>query len=294
MADIPITALTTAGQLSSSDLLYVAIPNPLSPIGFSLCKMTSAQFGIFLNKDLLFASDLTTDSKNIIGAINELKAGGGGGGGASVIQLTQAEYTALSTAEKMNGSIYKMTDNAKMYCLDEEYHPVKELTTAQYEALTSAEKNNGTIYIQTDAETTGSDIPVATGETETIAEAIDSLDFEEGTSGFFKYRKWNDGTLEIWGTRHATGWTPSWSAWGDGYYTTISSMGTYPVAFIDNPNVQVTFQPKGGQAFAGLTDGNYTNILKQVPVVGVYRFTSDSGSLNEFVLSIYATGRWKA
>ena len=65
--------------------------------------------------------------------------------GASVIQLTQAEYTALSTAEKINGSIYKITDNAKMYCLDEEYHPVKELTTAQYEALTSAEKNNGTI-----------------------------------------------------------------------------------------------------------------------------------------------------
>lgn len=82
--------------------------------------------------------------------------------GASVVQLTQAEYTALSTAEKMNGSIYKLTDKAVMLCLDEEYHPVKELTTAQYEALTSAEQNNGTIYIKTDAETTGEDIPVNT------------------------------------------------------------------------------------------------------------------------------------
>lgn len=174
MADIPITALTNASQLSSSDLLYVAIPNPLSPIGFSLCKMTSAQFGLFLNKDLLFASDLETDSKNIIGAINELKAGGGGGG-ASVIQLTQAEYTALTTAEKMNGSIYKLTDKAVMLCLDEEYHAVKELTTAQYEALTTAEQNNGTIYIQTDAETTGSDIAVSDSDSTNIADAINAF-----------------------------------------------------------------------------------------------------------------------
>ncbi len=112
--------------------------------------------------------------------------------GASVIQLTQAEYTALSTAEKMNGSIYKITDNAKMYCLDEEYHPVKELTTAQYNALTTAEQNNGTIYIQTDVETTGSDIPVSTGETETIAEAIGaipSITHEDatGTTGTTQY-----------------------------------------------------------------------------------------------------------
>jgi len=93
-----------------------------------------------------------------------------------VIQKTQAEYDLLTTEQKMNGSIYKLTDKAVMYCLDEEYHPVKELTTAQYNALTTAEKNDGTIYIQTDAETTGSDIPVSTGETETIAEAIEIED----------------------------------------------------------------------------------------------------------------------
>lgn len=170
MADLPITALTTAGQLSSSDLLYVAIPNPLSPIGFSLCKMTSAQFGLFLNNQLLFASDLDTDSKTIIGAINELKAGGGG---ASVIQLTAAEYAELTPAEKINGSIYKLTDKAIFYCLNEEYHAVKELTSAQYEALTSAEQNNGTIYIQTDAETTAADIPYSTGVS--VKDKLDNL-----------------------------------------------------------------------------------------------------------------------
>ena len=121
-------------------------------------KVTSSSVANFVGTSAQFAG-LSTTAKDLVGAINEAAQSGGG---ASVIQLTQAEYTALSTAEKMNGSIYKITDNAKMYCLDEEYHPVKELTTAQYNALTTAEKNNGTIYIRTDAETTGEDIPVNT------------------------------------------------------------------------------------------------------------------------------------
>ncbi len=115
---------------------------------------------------------LNTNAKNLVGAINEAAQSGGG---ASVIQLTQAEYTALSTAEKMNGSIYKLTDKAIFYCLDEEYHAVKELTTAQYEALSTAEKNNGTIYIQTDAETTGSDISVSDSDSTSVADKIDAI-----------------------------------------------------------------------------------------------------------------------
>lgn len=133
-------------------------------------KVTSSSVANFVGTSHQFAG-LTTDAKDVIGAINEAASSGG----ASVIQLTQAEYTALSSTEKMNGSIYKITDNAKMYCLDEEYHPVKELTSAQYEALSSAEKNNGTIYIQTDTDTTGSDILVSDSSTETIEEAIEAF-----------------------------------------------------------------------------------------------------------------------
>lgn len=112
---------------------------------------------------------LSTTAKNLVGAINEAASMGG------VVQLTQAEYTALTTAEKMNGSIYKLTDKAIFYCLDEEYHAVKELLTSEYEALSTAEQNNGTIYIQTDAETTGSDIAVSDSASTSIAEAIEAI-----------------------------------------------------------------------------------------------------------------------
>ena len=100
-------------------------------------------------------------------------------GGASVIQKTMAEYTALPTSEKMNGSIYKITDKALIYCLDEEYHAVKEITSADYALLTSDEKNNGTLYIITDEETTADDIPYSAG-----VSVADMLDVKDVTNRF--------------------------------------------------------------------------------------------------------------
>ena len=44
-----------------------------------------------------------------------------------------------------------------------EFRRVVELTSAQYTALSSAEKNNGTLYIITDEETTAADIPYSSG-----------------------------------------------------------------------------------------------------------------------------------
>lgn len=101
------------------------------------------------------------------------KKSSSGGGGASVVQKTLAEYEALPTADKMNGSIYKITDKALIYCLDEEYHAVKEITSADYALLTSDEKNNGTLYIITDEETTAADIPYSAGVS--VADKLDSL-----------------------------------------------------------------------------------------------------------------------
>ena len=56
---------------------------------------------------------------------------------------TQAEYDALSQAEKQNGQLYFITDADSI--------PYMELTQTQYDALTYAEKHNGTLYFITDA-----------------------------------------------------------------------------------------------------------------------------------------------
>lgn len=154
MADAKkISELTLAERNSGSDLFETSIPSALVEGVYASRKTTLTDIATFANKTLQFTSDLQTTSKTVIGAINELnESGGGGGGGASVIQLTSAEYDALSDEAKKDGSLYKLTDKAIMYCLDEEYHASKELTQAEYDALSDDEKNNGTQYIITDAD----------------------------------------------------------------------------------------------------------------------------------------------
>ena len=171
-------------------------------------KVGSQDIANFVGKTHVF-SDLNTTSKRLVGAINEVAGSAGKSnladmddvniddqtledgqglvydetndkwvngtvsGGASVVQKTMAEYTALPSADKMNGTIYKITDKALIYCLDEEYHAVKEITSADYALLSSAEKNNGTLYIITDEETTADDIPYSSGVS--VADKLDNV-----------------------------------------------------------------------------------------------------------------------
>lgn len=181
-------------------------------------KVLSSSVANFVGTSHQFAG-LNTNTKNLVGAINEAASMGG------VVQLTQAEYTALTTAEKMNGSIYKLTDKAIFYCLDEEYHAVKELLTSEYEALSTAEQNNGTIYIQTDAETTGSDIAVSDSVSTSIAEAIDDIN---SITRLFDYKTIDAGTSAVFNPAPTTytGATFFGFVGGIGYVALVASTGT--------------------------------------------------------------------
>lgn len=161
MADVKFTELT-AGTVDATSVFAQAKSNQSE-------QVTGSQVANYVGTSHTFAG-LDTTSKNLVGAINEAASSGG----ATVVQKTQAEYDALTSTEKLNGTIYKITDKAKIYCLDEEYHAIKELTQAQYDALSSTVKNNGTQYIITDAATDASEIPcTVTGLTSTnVADAL--------------------------------------------------------------------------------------------------------------------------
>ena len=164
--DLPI-----AEQTSSSDLFETEIPSQLMQSGYASRKVSAAEIADLLLNDMTYPQALQTTAKKIIPAINE--AAQSGGGGASVVQKTMAQYTALPSSEKMNGSIYKITDKALIYCLDEAYHALKEITSADYALLTNDEKNNGTLYILTDEETTADDIPYSSGVS--VADKLDDI-----------------------------------------------------------------------------------------------------------------------
>ena len=66
------------------------------------------------------------------------------GGSSEHIELTQAEYDALTEEEKMNGAIYFITDAIGGGGGDDSSHV--EITQAEYDVLSDEEKTNGTEY----------------------------------------------------------------------------------------------------------------------------------------------------
>lgn len=89
-----ISNLPIVSQFSSSDLMYLAIPNSASDYGYTLCKMTSAELGDYLNDSLSYSSKLQTTAKNIIGAINEVAQSSGGG--ISIVDTLEAGETTIT------------------------------------------------------------------------------------------------------------------------------------------------------------------------------------------------------
>ena len=92
----------------------------------------------------------------------------------SQIELTQAEYDALSEEEKMNGAEYFITDaesGSGAVGVD--------ITLEEYEALSEEEKNNGTIYfVEDESEIMGAnnipyDNSVSKMEAKSVQAAID-------------------------------------------------------------------------------------------------------------------------
>lgn len=100
--DQKLSEMTTAASLSANDLEYVAIGDAQSETGFSSRKATMVSKALAYLQTIEFPLLLNTTSKNIIGAINELEAGGGGGGTASILTGT----TPPTSLQGENGNLY--------------------------------------------------------------------------------------------------------------------------------------------------------------------------------------------
>lgn len=101
-----ISQLTTAEQATSSDLFETSIPN--GSLGYLSRKVSLDAIADYIGTDHLFASDLQTTAKTLTGAINE--AAQSGGGGASIEEMTQAEYNALTPEQKADGTLRAISD----------------------------------------------------------------------------------------------------------------------------------------------------------------------------------------
>lgn len=121
----------------------------------------------------------------------------------------------------------------------------------------------------------------------TIRELIDSITrhvvVEQGEQNGWKYRKYADGTAEIWYYGYGKS-NQSFSAWGSLYYGDMNGP-TFPFEFVDYPYVFLT--PLNSQAYVIGHWGTTYNKL------GTIRFGHNAANSSEAYVNIYAIGRWK-
>ncbi len=100
-----ISQLTTAEQTTSSDLFETSIPN--GSLGYLSRKVSLDAIADYIGNDHLFSADLQTTNKTLTGAINEAAQSGGG---ASIEEMTQAQYNALTPEQKADGTLRAISD----------------------------------------------------------------------------------------------------------------------------------------------------------------------------------------
>lgn len=94
--DIILSEMSTAESLTAAALLYIAIIDAQTESGYGSRKVTTEALANLFNNSLQYAG-LNTTTKTILGAINELQAGGGGGG--SSVSWNQITATGTKIAE---------------------------------------------------------------------------------------------------------------------------------------------------------------------------------------------------
>ena len=72
MAELRVSELPTAATLDDSDLLLLSQPDENSDTGYASAKTTNVALATKIAKNTNFG-DLSTTSKNVVGAINEVK-----------------------------------------------------------------------------------------------------------------------------------------------------------------------------------------------------------------------------
>lgn len=135
----------TNGTFNGSSLVPFEVPNTDSSTSaerpYITRKTTGDEVSEFVAKTQEFETDLETDNKTIIGAINELKEGGGGN--ANYVELTQAEYDELTEEEKHNGKMYFITDGGSDGSIIDDEATSTETTWSSQKI---SEIQNGTTY----------------------------------------------------------------------------------------------------------------------------------------------------
>lgn len=109
---------------------------------------------------------------------------------------------------------------------------------------------------------------------------------EQGTSGDWKYRKWNSGIAECWGRHTISVAVNTASAGYGGYRSGNVSIPSYPFTFAEAPAISATINENSNGAWIN-------NITPTKYGAGFLLSCGGSQSAADRTFSIYAIGKWK-
>lgn len=92
--------MTTAATVDNGDLFEIAHPDAGSATGYASNKQSLAAIADHMATAVNHPT-LNTTAKNIVGAINELEAGGGGGGSSTLAGLTDVAISSPTNGQSL-------------------------------------------------------------------------------------------------------------------------------------------------------------------------------------------------
>ena len=120
---------------------------------------------------------------------------------------------------------------------------------------------------------------------------------EQGANNFWTWRKWSDGTAELWAVSEIDRISIS-SAWGSLYYGTWMDLAQnvaarkYPFAFVAAPSVTATYSGGDKDAWLISAFNSSDNLLTSAPAYALAR--PNTATIIKPRISYYVVGRYKA
>lgn len=146
-------------------------------------------------------------------------------------------------------------------------------------------KNNRTVWSYND---TNNSFSIGNGSSSVYFNSSKMVDFvvEQGTSGVWKYRKWNSGFAECWGYHTVSGLNIN-TAWGSWYSSPAIILPSFPFTFSGTLDVHVSWESD----FSAIIDGVGKRESTKAGQVYLYRPVAQTNVNGRF--SIYAYGKWR-
>lgn len=276
---------TFTANSSTNKTANITVPTQASDIGAQEELVSGTNIKTINGTSILGSGNITTPDDDTTYSISETD-------GVVTLTGSDSSTSSVNTVTdvEVNGSSVVVDGVASITGTG---IPHVNLTQAQYDALSDADKNNGTIYFITDGQGTAEEIigtGTLNTTAQTLIGAVNELavDYiiEEGMSNPWSYRKWSGGKVECWTLLQSVSIT-------SGYIkislpTVFTFQQDHPYAFITE--WYGTDSNRGVHSYHfnyGGTQDSRTTIVFYV------RTSSGSTPTGYVALSIYLIGTWK-